>query len=417
MDAFWSDALVTVRKGMLPQLCFAEDRPYFGEDFEKDFQQRHDTLQKVLGIWQDLKKSDLLERKDLLKTFVASTIVLCGENANAVAWTQTRHIQTTYKILGCLKRTFECDSVSSIVVEHGQLLRWCLEEIHPKLTKSEWRQYPGAQHCLLWLLHQITSPDLSQYIGEFLPFALRFVDDWESKNKLVGIHCLDHIVTNITSTELNWYGRGDIIRDALTHLLYVREEEVISVVYPCIYNFLNKSEGPKEGGQRYAKLDAWDEIAKRLFYSMATESQVGLKRCYGKQMEPLIRGLGRGCVRWLTTIFRVVSSYTEVSDPDQEEFRIDILKCTMLVLDLAKERVEFHAKTIFEILVRLLYEVSKQSTTNNTLYDTTVDCFLKAAIVAPNQFRTLFKGIDETSVNANFDSVMNRTFEALDQSC
>ena len=75
----------------------------------------------------------------------------------------------------------------------SQILHIAIKELSPKLSKTCWKNFPAAQHCFSWILHQITFPDIGTQLTEFLPFSLCFVDDWESKNKLLGLTCLDHI--------------------------------------------------------------------------------------------------------------------------------------------------------------------------------------------------------------------------------
>ena len=112
----------------------------------------------------------------------------------------------SYKILSQLKAVFKCNSTTAIFLyevggkkettKKPQVLNWSIRELSPKLTKTLWRKYPAAQFCFAWILHQITSPNLGACIPEFLPFTLCFMDDWEDKNKIMGLTCLDHIGNN-----------------------------------------------------------------------------------------------------------------------------------------------------------------------------------------------------------------------------
>ena len=103
-----------------------------------------------------------------------------------------------------LKAVFKCDSTIKIFLHQfenkpesgsvdGQVLRWAIQDLSPKLGKTIWRNYPAAQFCFSWILHQLSFPDLGPRLSDFLPFSLCFIDDWEVKNKAMGLTCLDHI--------------------------------------------------------------------------------------------------------------------------------------------------------------------------------------------------------------------------------
>ena len=64
-----------------------------------------------------------------------------------------------------------------------QMVRWCIGDLSERLDKAVWKQHPGAQAAFCWMVFQVSFPDLSGFLPEFLPFSLRFVDDWETGNK------------------------------------------------------------------------------------------------------------------------------------------------------------------------------------------------------------------------------------------
>ena len=102
------------------------------------------------------------------------------------------------------KTIFKCDNTVGIflhqfknerevIYSDGEILLCAINDLSPKLAKTRWRNFPAAQFCFSWILHQVTFPNLGPRLPQFLPFTLCFIDDWEIKNKLMGITCLDHI--------------------------------------------------------------------------------------------------------------------------------------------------------------------------------------------------------------------------------
>ena len=126
--------------------------------------------------------------------------------------------------------------------------------------EDDWKSYPGAQYCFSWLLRQVSGDLLRNNLQEFLPFALRFLDDWQLENKICALHCLDHILDNVQKQDLTKFGHADVIQSALFHVQVHRDIEVLTVAYDCTFKFLQKTIPVKEP----AKYDAWDELTKKV---------------------------------------------------------------------------------------------------------------------------------------------------------
>jgi len=328
--------------------------------------------------------------------------------------------------LSQLKNIFKCDTTiaiflyqfereSEVTCTNEQVLHWAIQDLSPKLAKKSWRSYPAAQFCFSWILHQAMSPNVGPRLSEFLPFTLCFIDDWELKNKVMGLTCLDHIVKEANQTELKWYGRADLIKDALKKLLMCREENVVGILIPCWLRLLAKVENHND----YSKVDGWDLLTKELLYKIEMETKIDLKRAYCKQLKPLVEALCIGCVRWMTSILRVISSYLDYPEScGIEDIRIDGLEALQALLQFGKPRVQFHAKTIFEMLLRLLYDITKKmdSSANDNqklLYSKCSELLKLSATFAPSEFILLCDGMEHVKVNEYFDSVIKNVFTEI----
>ena len=148
-----------------------------------------------------------------------------------------------------------------------------------------------------------------------------------------------------------------------------------------------------------------------------------MKRLYIKQLKTLLKNLDVGVVRWLTTLFQVISTYTEFVDYD---CRKDALENLLVILDLGKERIKFHADVIYELLIRLLYEISqnnknpeKNINTNieesEEIFSLAAQALLKAALLSPDEFRLNFDSIETVSVNESFDKEIHNVLFQLEK--
>ena len=91
---------------------------------------------------------------------------------------------------------------------------------------------------------------------------------------------------------------------------------------------------------------------------METESNPELKHFYGQKLLQLLPCLGLGTVRWLSTLLPIISTHTQIP-----HCRSDGLIILSNILDVCKakkaeERIKFHVDTIYEPLIRLLYDLN-----------------------------------------------------------
>ena len=117
----------------------------------------------------------------------------------------------------------------------------------------------------------------------------------------------------------------------------------------------------------------------------------------------------------------MISVYTEFVD---YECRKDALENLLVILDLGKERIKFHADVIFELLIRLLYEISQinhSETKNiddeksNEIFSLASQALLETALLSPDEFRLNFDSIETVSVNESFDKEIHNVLFQLEK--
>ena len=223
-------------QGFLKRFQSGEDRPYTKADFASDLNNRLDILNQLHLLLTTQKSLDVND-DEFKKSVLVPILLLCGENVQASDWTTSQHIQISYIILTVLKREiFKEDSITQIFQVHPDCLQWCLSDLRLKLgSQNGWKNYPGAQVCFSWILRQLNN---SIYLPDFLPFVLKFGDDWETKNKIFAIHCLQHILENTSRSDLVKFGYDQVLKSTLFQLLTLRELELCKVIFPVIFKFL-----------------------------------------------------------------------------------------------------------------------------------------------------------------------------------
>ena len=113
---------------------------------------------------------------------------------------------------------------------------------------------------------------------------------------------------------------------------------------------------------------------------------------------------------------RILSSSLEAPNlHGNVEYHIDGLQTLQALLTLGKERINIHAKTIFELLIRLLYETSKglKNHSNDSylkLHEECANSLRFCTLHAPEEFKILCDGMDKVKVNEYFDGVIKAIF-------
>ena len=97
------------------------------------------------------------------------------------------------------------------------------------------------------------------------------------------------------------------------------------------------------------------------------------------------------------------------------ESHIEGLEALHALLKIAEPRVKCHARTIFEMLIRLLYEITKSvkcesDERHQTLFNICAKCLKLSAKFAPDEFKLLCDKMNEIEVNKHFDTVIKDIF-------
>lgn len=116
-------------------------------------------------------------------------------------------------------------------------------------------------------------------------------------------------------------------------------------------------------------------------------------------------------------MLRILSGCLE-SPISNVEYSIDGVQTLQLVLKFGKERIKVHAKTVFEMLIRLLFETSKGLKDNTKegvlkLHEECVHSLKFCSQNASKEFMVLCDGMDKVEVNQHFDSVIKSIFDDL----
>lgn len=217
--------LKLIKSLLLPEQSYGEDRPSEDEDFSTFRTEVVFGLKTMDSLLQNYHSkpenrgdtSDILVRKSVLnllqfcshfeKLIVCPfsqvwSLLLLGEHSSPSPWTTNESLEISASCLQALCSLHGCSTISQLVLKcspnsNASYFKKALLLLRPKLMQDSWRKSPGAVLTYQWLLSQVRSPHLSEYVDLVSPTALIIIDDHDVDRRLTGIHCLSHIIDNV----------------------------------------------------------------------------------------------------------------------------------------------------------------------------------------------------------------------------
>ncbi|KAK3098832.1 hypothetical protein FSP39_023513 [Pinctada imbricata] len=248
---------------------------------------------------------------------------------------------------------------------HEAVLRsLILKEICTVLTKEKWKANPAYVSVFTALLFFSKFPDLSDHIVQVLPPSLMFIDDFVLQNKILGVRCLHHIVTNTSREELRWYGRADVIYEALKHQLYTHKASMIRALHQAILAILKVVEKDPcamlAGGD--TSVNKYDEIYQMIVHDAQGEQNLAMRLAFTEHLPEFVQIMGVTSVKHISISLSLVSDYLEVYDGSKDSARINILNLLEKIIQSSWPRIQSHQNQILQMLIKLLIDISMDQT-------------------------------------------------------
>ena len=308
------DELLRDYEGLVKDLCdlvlntlqIEQEGPLDENDFPKVAENSFCILNCLQELICSLEKSETNILPQLLKSRSYLMVEIIAVNADdQLVWTDlssisaARHFQES--LLQCSKATDSKNILTGSSHDNNNqknsVLSNILNHIQNKLTKGTWKLNPGAVQIFSWCLFHIHHPKISDYLDQLLPPSLLLSDDYLHQNKLIGVRMLDHIIRNTSATELSWFGRSEVIYEALHRHLYTHEPDMIAVLHPCLLELISAINRSQLKTNDHSTWDKVDDVFNTFLFDMEMENKIVLRRAYSEQMENFIHALGLGVVR------------------------------------------------------------------------------------------------------------------------
>ncbi|XP_058576231.1 TELO2-interacting protein 2 isoform X3 [Neofelis nebulosa] len=311
---------------------------------------------KLLGKFEAAKNSLVCPKwKTGLRDLAGPIYIFAVTHSLEQPWTSPRSHDVAGGVLALLLQVTECGSVAGFLHgenedEKGRFIL-IMELLKPDLNKESWKNNPATKHVFSWTLQQVSRPWLNQHLERILPPSLLISDDYQTENKILGVHCLHHIVLNVA---------------------------VLSCLLD-LFPVLEKGLHWKGGGAR--PTTHCDEVLQLILTHMEPEHRLLLRRTYARNLPAFVKRLGILTVRHLKRLERVVIGYLEVYDGPEEEARLKTLETLKLLMQYTWPRVSCRRVVLLKALLKLICDVARDPNltpepVKSALLEEATDCLI-----------------------------------------
>ncbi|XP_077996795.1 TELO2-interacting protein 2-like [Glandiceps talaboti] len=341
-----------------------------------------------------MSHDDVHWRKEFMNSVITNCVTIAATHAEKHQWSNKTTVQQSQELQKAICQVCSCDTIQELlsgpthtaqedtkrIFEKG-IFGKILTNLRPILARETWKLEPRSRHVFKWCMSKVKHPYLGDYLDKVLPPSLLFVDDYQVDNKILGIQCLHHIISNVDPTQLKWYGTAMVIYEALQKHIYSQEVLLLDVLYPCLIGLLKVIERSPRKTDQSRKANRYDELFQITLTNMEFEQKIVLRRVYSKYLYLFIENMGITVIRHYKKLLQVITGFLEVYDGPDEITRLNILKLLRMVTMETWPRISHHINTLLKSLLRLMYDVvtDRSSTSEEVkqkLLEGAVDCLV-----------------------------------------
>lgn len=128
---------------------------------------------------------------------------------------------------------------SSDIFESAILLDTCIKILHTMICADNFKNYPSLTEVYVLLVESIKEIGVGTHVSQILPISLYLIEDFSNPNIVKGLKSCNKILKCLNPgsfAEGNYY---EVIYRSLKNLVYVKDLDVIKLLWDCILQFLN----------------------------------------------------------------------------------------------------------------------------------------------------------------------------------
>jgi len=286
------------------------------------------------------------------------------------------------------------------------LFKSLMSELQPRLEKFSC--HPASVASLAWLVSKVPHPPLSELVPRLLPHLLNITDSWMPHYKVAGARMMGHVIKTSPASELQFYGRAELLEESLARLLGHTDSEVVEAAGEpllALTSIRHEASRPSEPGPG-------DQLMQELVTRLELASDKVTREVVAAIMEQLLPILGLGVARWVSRLSRTFLSLLAFSPP------VSVFRMLSSITKMCPECVARELGDLLPALVKFVYQMSwrqeSQGQTTEAAVSLASICILELATCDPEAARLLCHDLENLpSVNKTFDTVITELLSVI----
>ncbi|XP_026817580.1 TELO2-interacting protein 2-like [Rhopalosiphum maidis] len=294
-----------------------------------------------------------------LQDIINPCLYLCGEHCKSNLPWSDEESHTLMKV--CVEKL--CSFVHYVNIEelitHLDISK-IFFGLQCKLENDNWKKYPAAVECFLWILKCLKMPHLNSVLYLVMPLPLNMFDDYQDSSILTALDAFQHIIDNTPSVELAMSGYDIVLLKSLETGLRSFEYQLIPNLMKCLLSLISKMQMKHLSNKNSLEWTKFDDVMNILLPRMELERKHEPIVCYASIFPLVLESSGLSCIRWSE---RLIPLFAEYIMNSQSTFTT--VKAIEVFIQQTWPRQCTHWNVLLVILIKALYSEDKNSVQPN----------------------------------------------------
>jgi len=291
---------------------------------------------------------------------------LVSSRLGKFSWTDAELQEICNKTINLLCRITGHKNISELlagttsderIVLHGGVFGRFLDHLSLVFTKSNWRKNLPWKHSLIWCITKIKYPNLREHVTKIVPFLLLMVDDYVKENKMFGITTLLYLLNNVNASDMNLYGHGKVIYEALFSQLYSGDANIFELTLPCLNKVLTFVE-PDCNTSNSFSWTLWDETVEKIIQNIECSSNIQTRQVLLKFFPLFVENMGINFVKHTNNIFKSLQFVLLFPDHDEEKSRFYALQVFHKTIKHTWPIIKRYQVSLLKTHIKLFLDIS-----------------------------------------------------------
>ena len=232
-----------------------------------------------------------------------------------------------------------------------------LDHLSLVFTKDNWRKNLTWKHSLIWCITKIKYPNLGKHVPKIVPFLLLMVDDYVNNNKILGITTLVYVINNVNASDMNLYGHGKVVYEALFSQLYSGDSNIFELTLPCLNKILNFIE-PNSDCVSSFSWTLWDKTVEKIIQNIECSNNIQTRQVLLKLLPLFVESMGLNCAKHTNSIFKALQFVLLLPDTEEEKSRFYALRVYQKVIKHTWTIIRRYQVPLLKTHIKLFLDIS-----------------------------------------------------------